>query len=644
MDDGLDLRDLYWPYVGLHNHLCGNRARLGLWVGGRFSWLSSPEWSRRLRYLPNTLVTESVAENRSLGVTVTIRDCVLHRSDVLIRRFLLQNNEPVAREARLFLTHDFLIAETDIGNTAFYNPFLDAVIHYKRDVYLLIAARGEGTGIDQYAMGINGFGGLEGTWRDAEDGVLSMNAVAQGSVDSALGVKATLPGNGEMVMRAWICVGKDLEAVSDLHYAIENAKFDEMMTETAQYWSTWSEPRTPAAEGLDALPQPIPEVFRRSLLTIRTNIDDRGAIIAANDSDIMKTARAHYSYMWPRDGALVALAMDRLGYQDLTQRFFQFCLRVLPADRAVLLHKYSADGSWGSTWHPWIVDGEREAPFQQDGTNLVIYALWRHFQAYHDLEFIKPLYDTLVAPCADFLAAYRNPATGLPLPSYDLWEERRGVHAYTCGTLFGALEAAANLAEVFADNRVTNYRAAAAEVRDGMARHLWNEERKRFARRLIPVKEEPARYEYDMVIDSALHAAFAFGAFAPDDPMVVSTMRQVVSRLWVQTEVGGFARYEADYYFRRSEDFGPIPGNPWFICTLWTAQWYIAHAATRHELTTALELLLWAATRALPSGILAEQLHPHTGEPLSVAPLTWSHAEFISTTLDYLDRFRSLTA
>jgi len=24
------------------------------------------------------------------------------------------------------------------------------------------------------------------------------------------------------------------------------------------------------------------------------------------------------------------------------------------------------DGSWGSTWHPWIIDGKPEIPFQED--------------------------------------------------------------------------------------------------------------------------------------------------------------------------------------------------------------------------------------------------------------------------------------
>jgi len=43
-------------------------------------------------------------------------------------------------------------------------------------------------------------------------------------------------------------------------------------------------------------------------------------------------------------------------------------------------------------------------------------------------------------------------------------------------------------------------------------------------------------------------------------------------------------------------------------------------------------------SRAAPSGILPEQAHPVSGVPLSVAPLTWSHAAFVSAVLDYLER------
>lgn len=635
LDNQLDIRDFYWPWVGLYNHLSGYRARIGVWVDHQFSWLSSPEWDRSLQYEANTLVTSATATCSRLGISIHISDCVLHRDDILLRRLRVENQRNERREVRVFLTHDFHIAETDIGDTAFYNPFVDAMVHYKRDNYFLIAARSSERGIYQYATGIKGFQGAEGTWRDAEDGELAMNPVAQGSVDSAISVQVAIPGHRTSEIRAWVCAGHTLNDVTRMHYHVVNTGFDTLAHDTEHYWLTWSDAQS---DRVSRLPSPIPEMFRRSLLTIRTNIDNRGAVIAANDSDIMETARAHYSYMWPRDGALVCATLDRLGYQDITRRFFIFCRNVLPKDRAALLHKYSADGSWGATWHPWTVEGTNEIPFQEDSTCLVLWALWKHYERYRDIEFIESLYDPFILPCARFLADYRDPNTGLPLPSYDLWEERRGIHAYTCGTLFGALSAAANLSEAFGDGNADSFRAAAQEVRQGMADHLWSEEHQRFLRRIVPAGPTRPKVEADATVDSAIHAVYAYGAFSPDDPRVEKTMRQIISRLWVQTEVGGIARYENDYYFRKSDDTNRIPGNPWFICTLWAAQWYIAQAHNRRDLSTALELLVWAAMHAMPSGVLSEQIHPLTGEPLSVAPLTWSHAEFVSTILDYLDR------
>jgi GH15 family glucan-1,4-alpha-glucosidase len=639
LDQQLTIRDFYWPYVGLHNHLSGHRARLGVWVDGRFSWLSEDGWERTLQYEPETLVTDAVAVNHELGLTLSLNDAVLHREDILLRRFRFHNHRKEARELRLFLCHDFYIAETDIGDTAFYNPFLDAVIHYKRDNYFLLAARSAEGGIFQYAVGVKAFGGAEGTWRDAEDGWLSMSSIAQGSVDSAFSIRAGLKPLRDAEIRAWVCAAHNMGEATRLHHRVIAQGFDALLRDTTHYWTAWSDKEM---DRVGRLPQPIPEVFRRSLLTIRTNVDNRGAIIAANDSDIMETARAHYSYMWPRDGALVASALDRLGYHDLTRRFFLFCRDILPPDRAALLHKYCADGSWGASWHPWVVEGHNEIPFQEDSTALVLWALWRHYERCRDLEFLESLHDDFILPCADFLASYRDPETGLPLPSYDLWEERRGIHAYTCGTLYGALTAAANISDIFHDGHSARYRRAAQAVREGMEKYLWDEEAGRFARRLTCQTPGCADFARDTTLDSALYATFAFGAFAADNRRVQSTMRRVISRLWVQTDVGGLARYEDDYYFRRSEDIARIPGNPWFICTLWAAQWYIASARTRRDMTTGLELLLWAARRALPSGIMPEQLHPETGAPLSVAPLTWSHAEFVTTTLDYLDRLDRL--
>jgi len=40
--------------------------------------------------------------------------------------------------------------------------------------------------------------------------------------------------------------------------------------------------------------------------------------------------------------------------------------------------------------------------------------------------------------------------------------------------------------------------------------------------------------------------------------------------------------------------------------------------------------------------VLPEQIHPITGEHLSVAPLTWSHAMVVAVVNDYLEKYEAL--
>ena len=44
----------------------------------------------------------------------------------------------------------------------------------------------------------------------------------------------------------------------------------------------------------------------------------------------------------------------------------------------------------------------------------------------------------------------------------------------------------------------------------------------------------------------------------------------------------------------------------------------------------------------MTTGILPEQVHPFTLEPLSVAPLTWSHAQLVTTACAYLDKLAEM--
>jgi GH15 family glucan-1,4-alpha-glucosidase len=143
--------------------------------------------------------------------------------------------------------------------------------------------------------------------------------------------------------------------------------------------------------------------------------------------------------------------------------------------------------------------------------------------------------------------------------------------------------------------------------------------------------------------DSSLCGLFQFGMLSVHDTRMERTMQALEQALWVKTEVGGMARYGNDSHYQMTKDLGVAQGNPWFICTLWLAQYRITHANSLDELHQVLPLLEWVRAYALPSGVMAEQVHPFTSEPLSVSPLTWSHAEYVLTVRWYLGRYRHFT-
>ena len=80
----------------------------------------------------------------------------------------------------------------------------------------------------------------------------------------------------------------------------------ELVRRTDAYWRLWA--RQDRGDP-NVLPDSVRDLFIRSQLILRTQIDNRGAIIAATDSDISHFAGDHYAYCWPRDGALVAQAL-----------------------------------------------------------------------------------------------------------------------------------------------------------------------------------------------------------------------------------------------------------------------------------------------------------------------------------------------
>lgn len=632
-DDKYQIRDVYFPHVGQENHTEGFPFRFGVWADGEFSWIYENDWTRELRYLPETLVTDVRLTNETLGIEIVCNDTVANQENIFLRRVRVRNLQNSKRDIRVFLHHDFRIYENKIGDTAFYDPESFSLIHYKKHRYFLINTEPH---FDVFSTGRKAFREQEGTWRDAEDGDLRGGAITEGSVDSTIGLHLSLEPRNSKDFFYWIAAGYSHEQVKRLNEHVLERRPQKYFDYNENYWRVWVNKND--TDFADLSPEII-EFYKRSLLVVHTQIDSDGAILAANDSDVTERATDHYSYLWTRDGAFVANALDRAGFVHLARKFYGLCAKIVH-ENGYFLQKYNADGTVASGWHAaWDVFGKKQlVPIQEDETALVIWALWEHYDEYRDIEFVHNLYRKLIVRCADFMVAFRHEETKLPAPSWNLWEDRRGIHTFTCATVVGGLRAAANFARLFAENeRAEIYETAASEIIEAMETYLYSRELGRFLRALQFHGDD--YYEADTAIDASLFGVFYFGCFAPEDKMVVGTMRAIEEKLWINSAIGGVARFESDDYMRVSND---APGNAWFICTLWLADYRISVAKEKEDLKGALEILEWTVARALPSGILAEQVNPLTGEGVSVSPLTWSHSTFVATVSNYLKKLSEI--
>ena len=200
----------------------------------------------------------------------------------------------------------------DIGDTVFYHPPTQALIAYKgQRFFLMNVMAGDKPGLNDWATGVYSAEGAQGSWQDAEDGWLSQNAVSRGEVDCVGMLSLGQVQAGEKrTCYHWLAANTSLGAVLDDNRLVRFRTPDTFIHRTQEYWSFWvRKHRTPKP----AIPQDIWDLYHRSLLTLRTQVDNTGAIIAGNDPDIARETGDTYSYLFPRVGAITAVALDRAG-------------------------------------------------------------------------------------------------------------------------------------------------------------------------------------------------------------------------------------------------------------------------------------------------------------------------------------------
>lgn len=621
------VHDFYYPWVGFENHTRADhmRHRVGIWCENQFSWLDDGNWEFTMNYQDRTQIGHTTATNKKIGITLELLDCVAEDHDVFLRNIHLINATDRSREVKLFMHQVFRISAGLNDDTGQFLPNEPAILHFKGRRNFVISGRNkDGTPFQQHSIGLFGLEGHEGTYKDAEDGWLSMNEVEFGKVDSVIGFTATVAPFESTRFEYWLAAGKSQWDAIGLHRKVQAEGIHPFYEHTARHWHRWLGP----AEKFLAYANPELKVpTRNSILILKSHIDHRGSVMASTDTTMLNYRRDSYAYCWPRDASFALWPLLRLGYKNELKNFFTFCRDMLHPE-GFLLQKFRPDGAVGSSWLPYIIKSRVVPPIQEDETANVVFLLGEYVNTTRDYDTLREFYDTLIVPAANFMASYIDPVTKLPHASYDLWEEKFLTTTYTVATVYAALKAAVAMAEKLGKQRdAVHWQMVAEEIYEAAPKLLFNHDRGYFYKGFV--NNGDAGLQYDGTIDaSSLYGAFMFGLFPLDSTEVKTAMQTLTNTFGFKPDAPTILqRYEYDqYYTTNPSGFG----NPWFVTTLWIAEYDIQTGNIDRARTT----INWVKDRMLRSGVLSEQINMDTMAFASVAPLTWSQAEFISAVID----------
>lgn len=621
LTDRGELVRLFWPNIDYQQHI--DRFFTGVYKRGhenRTVWLHEDSWICSQNYIDGTNIIQTLFTDHGKGLQIRQTDFVLPEKDVLTRFYEFENlaEEPVELDFMLFaaLTTNIL----DLRSTLF-DFRNDALIFYRHNQYISITADKD---VFQFQLGNNALEAATGNLLRGHDNIGMM---PDGSVSWQIGI---LEKGNKKGLNLFISASTSLRENKDLTGKVRKYNKAEILENTGNYWHNYLSGLKKVETGrndIDAL-------YKRSLLVFSLMSDNHsGGLLAAPEIDEEFTRCGRYAYCWGRDAAFITEALDKCGLLDTVGKFYKWAART-----------QDDDGSWQQRYH---MDGNLAPSWglQIDETGSLIWGMLKHYEALGDKGFLLKMWKC-VEKGVEFLIGFRDNETGLPLPSYDIWEERVGEHAYSSAAVYGGICAGIEIGRIlgFEGEHTYKWKKAAFELKTAIEKNFWQEDRSCFLRsvrtKLNPWGEDyssekvvltvnPKGFKRDFTLKdgtmdvSLLGLCLPYGVFSIDDYRIDNTVK-VLEDILTCREAGGIKRYENDSY---------MGGNPWILATLWLASYYIE----KKDYSRASEYFEWAVKCRTDLGLLPEQADRNTGKPAWVIPLTWSHAMFVRVLFELLE-------
>ncbi|MEN2773539.1 glycoside hydrolase family 15 protein [Acetivibrio clariflavus] len=608
-----EVERLFWPHIDYPQHI--ERFVAGIFdtrYKNSTSWFGEDNWQREQYYIEDTNILKTCLRDSSRGIYVEQLDYVLPDEDVYIRQYEFENIGSEELELG-FVQYSSMITTTPDLSSTLFDFDTDSLIHYRHNYYISISSDIQ---VFQFQLGNNAMGSARYTELIGFD---SIGMMPDGAVSWKIG---TLKPGEKKNFNLFLCASHTLKGVKKLNTKCKVLNISEQYEKTKKYWFDFLS----KAKQIDTGDADINGLYKRSLLVFKLMSDEQtGGLLASAEMDEGFSKCGRYAYCWGRDAAFITSALDAAGLTEAVDKFYNWAVNTQD-DNGSWNQRYYMDGNLAPSWG-----------LQIDETGTLIWGVLKHYEVTKDLKFLENMWNT-VEKGIDFLINFIDNDTGLPKPSYDLWEERFGEHTYSCAAVYGGIMAGVKIAEILNIRReyVENWYKVAQDIKKAMEANLWKDEAGRFIRsvrtKLNPwgsehshyttvIEVNPKGYRRDVTLEdwtvdvSLLGVAIPFGVFDVNDKRVADTV-EAIERVLTVHPVGGIKRYENDNY---------VGGNPWVLTTLWVALYHIEVG----NLEKAKSYFEWAIKSRTYLGLLPEQVSKDTGEPCWVIPLTWSHAMFV---------------
>ncbi len=386
----------------------------------------------------------------------------------------------------------------------------------------------------------------------------------------------------------------------------------EFADRTRDYWMEWVRRLSISYDWQDA-------IIRSAIALKLSNFEETGAIVAALTTSIPESPGSgrtwDYRYCWMRDAYFVVKALNRLGATKTMEDFIFFILGIAaddpvrpvysvvpsdPMDEAIApnLDGYRNDG-------PVRVGNAAAFQSQHDTFGSIILAAMPMF---FDRRLPRPGNEGLFR----LLESLGDKAAQLAsTPDSGIWEFRGRTHVHTYSAAMcwaGCSRLAAIASHLGLHDRAAHWTTTADVIQSTLLAGAWSEKRGCFT----------AGFGLED-LDASVLLLPETGVIEPNDPRFVQTVSAIERELLRGNHVMRYAN---------EDDFG-MPEAAFLTCRFWLidAWWWIGR---REE---ARDLFVDALGYRNRYGLLAEDIHPQTGQLWGNFPQTYSRAGLILTAM-----------